>query len=149
MFSQLAKIFNLGNHSIQLEEQESHIPEDLPIMCLDHLLQRKEPLRALVLGRRATGKSSLVKELIKCHIKEHGEDGSHVLVFHGPEQLQPFYANAKFEKGVTIKDHYDRDILESYLQSNLNCPSKTFLFVFDNCFQYLSSRCEYLDQLVS
>ena len=113
------------------KQQTSNSP--LSMVSLQQLNQR-EILQMIILGRRATGKSSLIKDLLKGHLHKCPE--ACALVFHGNEKLRPFYSIDELpcNDRCVIYDEYQPDILTSFVESKSHLNENNIMVVFDNCF---------------
>lgn len=120
----------------QLEEG-SCISEDgnevQTLKCLNQLVEGKHPLRGIILGRRASGKSSIAKDMLLCHLQQSRE--ACAIVFNGTERLYPVYGKEdEIKQRCSIANEYDRKMLESFLEKQKNVPENLIMVVFDNCF---------------
>lgn len=116
-----------------------------PLICLEQL-NHVQPINAIVLGHRATGKSTLIKELVKCHLKKHD---ARALVFHGSEKLTPVYTkNITLSPQIVIHHDYQPHLLLDFLSQNENLPKESLMVVFDTCFEMGTSKCTRITELL-
>jgi len=132
---------------LDLEKGSTEIIAPKTIICLEQVAS-EVPLHGLILGKRASGKSSMIVELIRRHVSKN-EDGN-VLVFNGTEHIYPIYTNLKNELGIDIEVHsaYNEEILSAFLSRHKDIPQKKFFIAFDNCFELGSSKSETLEKVI-
>lgn len=138
-----------------MPDLEKGITEKTPqefstLLCLEQLNDVR-PLHAAILGRRASGKSSITKNIIQCHLQK--SDTACALIFHGTEKLHPVYGNDSMlpSSKVTVHDTYDYNVLETYIKEKqrYNISPEQIMIVFDNSFEMGSGKCSKLETILS
>lgn len=166
MFNQLTKLARYiapFSRPLDLEKglDEKRHAHPKTLICLEQMAgnQCTEAIKAIVLGKRATGKSSLIMELIKHHISKTSLSTTTVipvLIFHGTEHVYPIYHKFKDDLIASMKTDrpnmvmemeihmaYNGSVLDKFLQKHHD--SKNIFIAFDTCFEMGSSKCKILD----
>lgn len=120
-------------------------PETLK--CLKQLVENTFPLRGIILGRRASGKSHIARDILLCHLQKSVD--SSAIIFNGTERLHPVYGqHEEIRKKCVILNEYNKMALETFLERRKDFPEYLTMVVFDNCFDMGSSRCSRIEELM-
>jgi len=131
-----------------LDDSKETTASNHSVVCLNQLIiGTNGTFKSMILGRRACGKTTLVKQLLKS-CKLHPSSN---LIFNGVENITPVYGLDDEIKAVSeIHAQYDGGILQRFLHIHeKDFGRKVINVVFDNCFDMGSSKDAILESLMT
>jgi hypothetical protein len=121
------------------------------IICFNQLnIGIAGTFKSIIFGRRASGRSTIVKQLLRCCNDSVGQlHQSYILIFHGIENICPVY-NEKVPSNAEIHAQYDPTILSTFLSKHTSdIGNAAITIVFDKCFDMGSTKDTQLDELMT
>jgi hypothetical protein len=131
-FNKISRLVFGTNQSLldiaeQGQMQSKHLTPPSKLVCLSQLYDGKS-FKAIILGRRISGRSGIVKQLLKS-----APTNDPVLIFHGRESICPVYGNDDDlqRRKVVVRSRYESKVLQTFSEIHQKHPVTV---VFDNCF---------------